>query len=107
MGTRQLAHGERIRVLAVDHTVAIAPFRKKFEAIAQHDDIDLPVLAPAVWRENYRPFVPPGTGQGYAIRTGKLRAYRVTGKRDWLISRADAEAYIAAPIRGRTAELSR
>ncbi|MCD4690742.1 glycosyltransferase [bacterium] len=86
MGARQLARGERIRVLAVDHTVAIAPFRKKFEAIAQHDDIELTVLAPAVWRENYRSIVPPDTGRGYAIRTGKVifpgynnRAFFITG----------------------------
>jgi excisionase family DNA binding protein len=40
----------------------------------------------------------------YAIRTGKLRAYRVDGKRDWMITRRDAEEYIAAPVRGRALE---
>ncbi len=77
---------ERIRVLAIDHTVGVAPFRKKFEAIASHGDIDLTVLAPAVWKENYRAIVPPAIGRGYAIRTGSVvfpgynnRAFFATG----------------------------
>jgi glycosyltransferase involved in cell wall biosynthesis len=45
---------DRIRVLAVDHTAGVAPFRKKFDAIAAHPDIDLTVLAPTRWLENYR-----------------------------------------------------
>jgi glycosyltransferase involved in cell wall biosynthesis len=86
MAARQLARGERIRVLAVDHTVGVEPFRKKFEAIAKHDDIELTVLAPAVWLENYRPIIPPDEGRGYAIRTGKVifpgynnRAFFISG----------------------------
>lgn len=86
MTASRLAVGERIRVLAVDHTVGVAPFRKKFEAIAKHDDIELTVLAPAVWMENYRAIVPPAEGDGYAIRTGRVvfpgynnRAFFVTG----------------------------
>ena len=39
----------------------------------------------------------------YAIRSGRLRAYRLAGRRDWLIKRSDAEAYIEAPVRGRSA----
>lgn len=39
----------------------------------------------------------------YAIRSGRLRAYRVDGRRDWLIKRADAEEYILEPVRGRSA----
>lgn len=35
----------------------------------------------------------------HSIRTGKLRAYRVPGKRDWFIERADAERYAATPVR--------
>lgn len=31
----------------------------------------------------------------YAIRTGKLRAYRTPGRRDWLIYVPDARAYLA------------
>ncbi len=78
--------GERIRVLAIDHTAGVAPFRKKFEAIASHDDVELTVLAPAVWHENYQPVSPPPTGRGYDIRTGRVvfsgynnRAFFVTG----------------------------
>ena len=77
---------ERIRVLAVDHTLGVAPFRKKFEAIAAYEDVDLTVLAPAVWMENYHSIVPPETGHGYAIRTGRVifpgynnRAFFITG----------------------------
>lgn len=44
----------RIRVLAVDHTAGVAPFRRKFAAIARHADVDLTVLAPDRWVENYR-----------------------------------------------------
>lgn len=37
----------------------------------------------------------------YAIRTGRLRGYRVPGRREWLIRRRDAEVYVAEPVRGR------
>ena len=53
-----------IRVLAVDHTAGVAPFRRKFAAIARHPEIDLTVLAPDRWVENYR--------------TVRLRARRAT-----------------------------
>lgn len=43
-----------IRVLAVDHTAGILPFRKKFAALAARPGIDLTVLAPDRWVENYR-----------------------------------------------------
>ena len=39
----------------------------------------------------------------YAIRTGRLRAYRPEGGRDLLIKVADAEEYVRAPVRGRAA----
>lgn len=39
----------------------------------------------------------------YAIRSGRLRAYRLDGRRDWLIKRADAEDYVGEPVRGRAA----
>jgi len=64
--------GERMRVLAIDHTAGVAPFRRKFEAIAAYDDVDLTVLAPAVWHENYQPVSPPAKGRGYDIRTGRV-----------------------------------
>jgi excisionase family DNA binding protein len=38
----------------------------------------------------------------YAIRTRRLRAYRVPGRREWHIRRKDAEEYLAAPVRGRS-----
>jgi excisionase family DNA binding protein len=41
----------------------------------------------------------------YAIRTGKLRGYRVPGRREWLIRRKDADAYVSEPVRGRSSKL--
>lgn len=43
-----------IRVLAVDHTAGVAPFRRKFAALAAFPDIELTVLVPDRWVENYR-----------------------------------------------------
>ncbi len=40
----------------------------------------------------------------YAIRTGKLRAYRVPGNRTWLIVHRDAVDYIDTPVRGRVSK---
>lgn len=37
----------------------------------------------------------------YAITTGKLRAYRVAGRREWLIYHRDADRYVAEPIWSR------
>lgn len=31
----------------------------------------------------------------YAIRDGRLRGYRVPGKRDWFVRRCDADEFIA------------
>ena len=42
-----------IRVLAVDHTAGVVPFRRKFAALAARPGIDLTVLAPERWIENY------------------------------------------------------
>jgi excisionase family DNA binding protein len=39
----------------------------------------------------------------YAIRSGRLRAYRDPHRRDWLIKRSDAEVYVDSPVRGRSA----
>jgi hypothetical protein len=30
----------------------------------------------------------------YAVRGGRLRAYRVPGKRDWFVRRRDADAFV-------------
>lgn len=63
--------GRPIRVLAVDHTAGIAPFRRKFAAIARHPEIDLTVLAPDRWVENYR------TVRFRADRALALDGYRI------------------------------
>ncbi len=77
----------RLRVLAVDHTAGVPPFRKKFAAIARHPGIDLEVLAPERWVENYRVVrAVAGEESGYRIATGKVgwpgyenRAFFVSG----------------------------
>ncbi len=76
-----------IRVLAVDHTAGVPPFRKKFAALARHPGIDLEVLAPERWVENYRVVrAAPGQESGYRMVTGKVgwpgyenRAFFVSG----------------------------
>ncbi len=67
------AGGTRIRVLAVDHTAGIPPFRRKFAAIAAHPGIELTVLAPSRWVENYRVVgASPSDTEGYAFRTAPV-----------------------------------
>lgn len=65
-----------IRVLAIDHTAGVAPFRRKFEALAARPEIDLTVLAPDRWVENYQPVRVPGPREqaldGYCLRTGPV-----------------------------------
>jgi len=75
-----------IRVLAVDHTVGVAPFRKKFEALAARDDVELTVLAPERWIENYRVVEAPAEGDGFSVLRGRVifpgynnRAFFVSG----------------------------
>lgn len=67
-------HAEgRIRVLAVDHTAGIAPFRKKFAALAAHPEIDLTVVAPNRWVENYREVrTLPGGDEGFRFAIGRV-----------------------------------
>ena len=68
--TRPPAEG-RIRVLAVDHTAGIAPFRQKFAALAAHPELDLTVLAPSRWVENYREVrALPCGDEAYRFTTG-------------------------------------
>lgn len=43
-----------IRILAVDHTAGVAPFRRKFDALAKRPGLEVTVLAPWRWIENYR-----------------------------------------------------
>ena len=76
-----------IRVLAVDHTAGIIPFRKKFAALAARPEIELTVLAPDRWVENFRAVrASPGEERGFEIRTGRTvwpgyenRAFFYTG----------------------------
>lgn len=63
----------RIRVLAVEHTAGIASFRKKFDALAAHPEIELSLFVPDRWVENYREVrTLPGDGEGYDVAVGKI-----------------------------------
>jgi glycosyltransferase involved in cell wall biosynthesis len=68
--------GAPIRVLAIDHTAGVAPFRRKFAAIAAYPEIELTVLAPARWVENYRTVrltaSDLGLVEGYRLRAGSV-----------------------------------
>ena len=62
-----------LRVLAVDHTAGVLPFRKKFAALAALPDIDLTVLAPDRWVENYRLVrAAPTSEAGYKLEVGRV-----------------------------------
>ncbi|HEU4765137.1 MAG TPA: glycosyltransferase, partial [Candidatus Eisenbacteria bacterium] len=65
-----------IRVLAIDHTAGVAPYRRKFAALAARPGIELTVLAPDRWVENYRSVRLPGPRErladGYRLRTGAV-----------------------------------
>jgi len=65
--------GSPLRVLAVDHTAGVPIFRKKYDAIAAHPGIDLTVLAPRRWVENYRVVeAVPGTKDAYRLLLGRV-----------------------------------
>jgi glycosyltransferase involved in cell wall biosynthesis len=60
-------------VLAVDHTAGVPTFRKKHEAIGAHPGIDLTVLAPQRWVENYRVVeARPGGENAYRLLLGRV-----------------------------------
>ena len=62
-----------IRVLAIDHTAGVLPFRRKFAALAALPDIDLTVLAPDRWIENYRLVrAVPTSEAGYKLEVGRV-----------------------------------
>jgi glycosyltransferase involved in cell wall biosynthesis len=62
-----------VRVLIVDHTGGIRPFRRKFAAIASQPDVELTVFAPSRWVENYRVVrAEPGEADGYRLLTGSV-----------------------------------
>ncbi len=89
-----------IRVLAVDHTAGVESFRRKFSALAAHPEIELTVLGPDRWIENYRSVRLParsGDAGGYRLRTGSViwpgyenRSFYVSGLLP-AMSRADPE----------------
>jgi len=60
-----------IRVLAIDHTAGVLPFRRKFAALAVHPEIELTVLAPDRWVENYRKVRASAlSNEGYRFEVG-------------------------------------
>ena len=62
-----------LRVLAVDHTAGVPSFRKKFEAIAAQPGIELTVLAPERWIENYSEVRADNDIEGsYRFRIGRV-----------------------------------
>jgi glycosyltransferase involved in cell wall biosynthesis len=62
-----------LRVLAVDHTAGVLPFRRKFAALAALPGIDLTVLAPDRWIENYRPVrAAAASVDGYQLEVGRV-----------------------------------
>lgn len=68
---RGAAAARPIRVLAVDHTAGVAPFRRKFDALAAHPEVKLTVLAPERWIENCREVrAEAREGPGYSLRVG-------------------------------------
>ena len=68
--------GWPIRVLAVDHTAGVAPYRRRHAAIAAHPGIELTVLAPDRWVENYATVRVdarrPVAVDGYRLRSGSV-----------------------------------
>ena len=71
--TDDSTRGAPIRVLAIDHTAGVIPFRKKFRALAAHPDVDLTVLAPERWVENYREVrAMEAREDGYRLLTGRV-----------------------------------
>ena len=65
-----------IRVLAVDHTAGVAPFRRKFAALAVRPGVELTVFAPNRWIENYTEILlnapTPIQTDGYSLQTGAV-----------------------------------
>ncbi|HEU5310363.1 MAG TPA: glycosyltransferase family 4 protein [Candidatus Eisenbacteria bacterium] len=60
-------------MLAIDHTAGVVPFRKKFRALAEEPGLDLTVLAPERWVENYREVRAVQTREdGYRLLTGRV-----------------------------------
>lgn len=62
-----------MRVLVVDHTGGVVPFQRKFAALAAQPGIELSVLVPSRWVENYRTIrARPDRRDGYRLFTGSV-----------------------------------
>lgn len=62
-----------MRVLIIDHTGGIPPFRRKFAALASQPDLTLTVFVPDRWVENYRVVhAEPRAEDGYRLLTGSV-----------------------------------
>jgi len=62
-----------VRVLIVDHTAGVPSYRRKFAALASRPGMDLTVLAPERWVENYREVrAVPAEENGFRLRTGRV-----------------------------------
>jgi L-malate glycosyltransferase len=74
-----------MRVLAVEHTGGVLPFRGKWEWLGRRPDVELTVLAPETWIENYRLVVTDTRAGGYRVRTGRV-AWRGYENRGFFVS---------------------
>lgn len=72
---------ERIRVLVVDHVGGIETARRRYELLARRPEIELTVLMPASWIENYREVPADARATGYRVLTGRAawRGYENRG----------------------------
>ncbi len=72
---------ERMRVLVVDHGGGVETARRRYELLAQHPELELTVLVPASWIENYREVRAETRADGYRILTGRVvwRGYENRG----------------------------
>ena len=70
-----------MRVLAVEHTGGVDLFRGKWEWLRRYPDVELTVLAPVTWIENFRIIRTDPRAEGYRILTGRVawRGYENRG----------------------------
>jgi L-malate glycosyltransferase len=61
-----------MRVLAIEHTGGIDLFRGKWEWLSRYPDVELTVLAPETWIENFRLVRTDTRATGYRILTGRV-----------------------------------
>lgn len=70
-----------MRVLAVEHTGGIELFRGKWDWLRRYPDVELTVLAPETWIENFRLVRTDPRVEGYRVLTGRVawRGYENRG----------------------------